>query len=236
MRNGPGTSLTGDDAANAAFYFPWVLAPDALQQNRIVEFPPSGFVAGIYARSDSARGVWKAPAGAEARLSGATGAKTSLSEDDVAALTPEAINCIRTLPSNGTVIWGARTLQGSDARQSDWKYVLVRRTALFIEESVSRGLEWAVFEPNGEPLWARIRLEIGAFLQDLFRRGAFQGRTPHEAYFVKCDRDTTTQGDIERGVVNIEVGFAPLKPAEFVILRIQQIAGQTRTDEGAPRS
>ena len=125
------------------------------------------------------------------------------------------------------MVWGARTLQGDDRLASEWKYVPVRRLALFIEESLYRGTQWAVFEPNDEPLWAQIRLNVGAFMHDLFRKGAFQGSTPKEAYLVKCDKETTTQTDIDRGIVNIVVGFAPLKPAEFVIIKIQQLAGQT---------
>jgi phage tail sheath protein FI len=234
LQHGPGASLTGDDAINAAFYFPWVLAPDALQENRVVPFPPSGFVAGVYARTDSSRGVWKAPAGVEARLNGAVGATPPVTDPENDVLNRQAVNCIRTFPLNGTVLWGARTLHGSDARQSDWKYVPVRRTALFIEESLRRGLTWAVVEPNDSRLWARIRIDVGGFLHDLFRQGAFQGRTVQEACFVKCDGDTTTQSDIDGGVVNIHVGFAPLKPAEFVLIRIQQIAGQTQKNEDDP--
>jgi phage tail sheath protein FI len=127
------------------------------------------------------------------------------------------------------VVWGSRTLAGADALASEWKYVPVRRMALFLEESLYRGTQWVVFEPNDEPLWAQIRLNIGAFMQGLFRQGAFQGTTPRQAYFVKCDRETTTQADINLGIVNIFVGFAPLKPAEFVVLKIQQIAGDLAT-------
>ncbi|MGH8309744.1 MAG: phage tail sheath C-terminal domain-containing protein, partial [Steroidobacteraceae bacterium] len=127
------------------------------------------------------------------------------------------------------VSWGARTLDGADQIASEWKYIPVRRTALFLEETLFRALKWVVFEPNDEPLWAQIRLNVGAFLQSLFRQGAFQGRTPKEAYFVKCDAQTTTQTDINLGIVNVLVGFAPLKPAEFVIIKIQQIAGQIPT-------
>jgi phage tail sheath protein FI len=129
----------------------------------------------------------------------------------------------------GTVLWGARTMQGNDEVGSEWKYIPVRRTALFIEESLFRALKWVVFEPNDDPLWAEIRLNVGAFMQNLFRQGAFQGKTPAEAYFVKCDKETTTQNDINLGIVNIVVGFAPLKPAEFVIIKIQQMAGQIAT-------
>jgi phage tail sheath protein FI len=139
------------------------------------------------------------------------------------------VNCLRSMPAAGRVIWGSRTLQGNDRLASEWKYVPVRRTALFIEESLFRGTQWVVFEPNDEPLWAQIRLNLGAFMHNLFRQGAFQGTTPKEAYFVKCDKETTTQTDINSGIVNILVGFAPLKPAEFVVIKIQQIAGQIET-------
>jgi len=205
------------------------VAPNPLQQNRPAEFPPCGYVAGIYARTDASRGVWKAPAGTEASLVGVLGPKHLLTDDENGVLNPKAINCIRALPIYGTVLWGARTLHGHDERGSEWKYIPVRRTALFLEESLFRALTWVVFEPNDEPLWAQIRLNVGAFMHDLFRQGAFQGKTPQEAYFVKCDKETTTQNDINRGIVNIVVGFAPLKPAEFVILKIQQIAGQIQT-------
>jgi len=228
LQSGPG-GITGADAINAAFYFPWVIAADPLQQNRPRAFPPCGFVAGIYARTDAARGVWKAPAGSEASITGALGVSTMLTNGENGVLNPLAINCIRNFPVYGTVVWGARTLQGNDERGSEWKYVPVRRTALFLEESLYRGTQWVVFEPNDEPLWAQIRLNIGAFMQNLFRQGAFQGKTPQDAYFVKCDKETTTQNDINLGIVNIVVGFAPLKPAEFVVIQLQQMAGQIPT-------
>jgi phage tail sheath protein FI len=220
---------TGVDALNSSFFFPWVRAPDALQQNALRAFPPSGFMAGIFARTDAARGVWKAPAGTEASLTGAAGLTITMSDAENGQLNPHAVNCLRTFPVYGTVAWGARTLDGDDARGSEWKYVPVRRMALFLEESLYRGTQWVVFEPNDEPLWAQIRLNVGAFMQGLFRQGAFQGTTPRQAYFVKCDRETTTQADINLGIVNILVGFAPLKPAEFVVLKIQQIAGEIAT-------
>jgi phage tail sheath protein FI len=219
-------NLTGNDAVNSAIFFPWVRAPDAQQQNAVREFPPCGFVAGVYARTDSTRGVWKAPAGTDASLNGAVGLEITMSDAENGQLNPKGINCLRTLPVYGHVVWGARTLHGDNDRGSEWKYVPVRRMALFIEESLYRGTQWVVFEPNDEPLWAQIRLNVGAFMQNLFRQGAFQGRTPREAYFVKCDKDTTTQNDINLGIVNILVGFAPLKPAEFVIIKLQQMAGQ----------
>lgn len=229
LQSGPNTNLTGNDAVSAAYYFPWVKAPDPGLQGRLRTFPPSGFVAGIYARTDATRGIWKAPAGTDASLSGASGVSVPLTDLENGTLNVQAVNCIRTFPVYGTVVWGARTLHGHNERGSEWKYIPVRRTALFIEESLYRGLKWVVFEPNDEPLWAQIRLNVGAFLQDLFRQGAFQGRTPREAYFVKCDRDTTTQTDVNNGIVNILVGFAPLKPAEFVVIRLQQMAGQIAT-------
>ncbi len=226
LQNGPDAAMTGNDAINAALYFPWVIAPDPFQSGLSRAFPPSGFVAGIYARTDSQRGVWKAPAGTEASISGATSLARKLTDNENGVLNPQAINVLRNFPVYGNVVWGARTLQGNDQRSSEWKYIPVRRLALFLEESLYRGTQWVVFEPNDEPLWAQIRLNVGAFMQDLFRQGAFQGRTPRDAYFVKCDKETTTQNDINRGIVNIVVGFAPLKPAEFVIISIQQMAGQ----------
>jgi phage tail sheath protein FI len=229
LQNGPPPTLTGADGINGAFYFPWLNAPDPLLGNRLRAFPPCGFIAGIYARIDGTRGVWKAPAGTEASVTGASAVTVPLTDNQNGVLNPQAINCIRNFPVFGIVAWGARTLNGNDQQTSEWKYIPVRRMALFLEESLFRGTKWVVFEPNDEPLWSQIRLNIGAFMQDLFRQGAFQGKTPQEAYFVKCDSETTTQSDIDHGIVNILVGFAPLKPAEFVIIKIQQIAGQLAT-------
>jgi phage tail sheath protein FI len=178
------------------------------------------------ARTDGTRGVWKAPAGLEADVRGALGVKVPMSDPENGRLNPQAINAIRVFP-NGIITWGARTMAGFDnSGNTDYKYVPVRRITLFIEESLYRGLKFAVFEPNDEPLWAQIRLAVGAFLNNLFRQGAFQGRTPRDAYFVKVDAETTTQNDINLGIVNVVVGFAPLKPAEFVVITIQQKAGQ----------
>ncbi len=177
------------------------------------------------ARIDGTRGVFKAPAGTEADLRGITGVEHRFSDPENGVLNPKGVNTIRVFP-NGIVNWGARTMDGDDAFTSEYKYIPVRRLALFIEESLYRGTQFAVFEPNDEPLWAQIRLNVGAFMQSLFRQGAFQGQTPKQAYLVKCDSETTTQNDIDLGIVNILVGFAPLKPAEFVIISIQQLAGQ----------
>jgi len=211
---------------NAAVFFPRLRQPNPLRDNQMENFAPCGVVAGIFARTDTQRGVWKAPAGLDATLVGVPQLSVSLDDDENGELNPLGINCLRTMPAAGRVIWGARTLQGADRLASEWKYIPVRRLALFIEESLYRGTQWVVFEPNDEPLWAQIRLNVGAFMQNLFRQGAFQGRTRSEAYFVKCDKETTTQNDINLGIVNIVVGFAPLKPAEFVIIQIQQMAGQ----------
>jgi phage tail sheath protein FI len=210
---------------NSALYFPRLDIADPLNGFRLRATPPSGTIAGLYARIDGARGVWKAPAGTEASLSGAQSLEYKLTDGENGVLNPLAINCLRVFPIYGPVCWGARTLMGADQQADDYKYVPVRRLALYIEESLFRGTQWVVFEPNDEPLWAQIRLNVGAFMHNLFRQGAFQGQTPQEAYFVKCDKDTTTQNDINLGIVNIIVGFAPLKPAEFVIIQIQQIAG-----------
>ena len=222
--NPPTFTLARDDYA--AIYFPRVKMADPLRENRIEEFAPCGAVAGVIARTDAARGVWKAPAGQEAALVGVRGLAANLTDGENGQLNPLGVNCLRSFPVTGNVVWGARTYRGADQLTSEWKYIPVRRLALFIEETLYRNLQWVVFEPNDEPLWAQIRLNVGAFMQTLFRQGAFQGRSPREAYLVKCDRETTTQNDINMGVVNILVGFAPLKPAEFVIVKIQQLAGQ----------
>jgi hypothetical protein len=213
---------------NSAIYFPFVTMPDPLDGFRLNAFPPSGMLAGLFARTDSNRGVWKAPAGTEATLVNAQGLAYNLTDAECGSLNKLGVNCLRQFPVYGRVAWGARTLEGNDQQASEWKYIPVRRLALYIEESLFRGTQWVVFEPNDEPLWAQIRLNVGAFMHTLFRQGAFQGSTPRDAYFVKCDKETTTQDDINRGVVNVLVGFAPLKPAEFVIIQIQQIAGQVQ--------
>ncbi|MEM9139530.1 MAG: phage tail sheath C-terminal domain-containing protein, partial [Pseudomonadota bacterium] len=190
---------------------------------------PSGTVAGIMARTDTRRGVWKAPAGLEATTLGATGFEHLVSDAENGVTNPEAVNTLRQFAAGG-VVWGARTMAGFDnSGENDYRYVPVRRTALFIEESLYRGLQFAVFEPNDEPLWAQIRLAAGAFMQNLFRQGAFQGAKASDAYLVRCDETTTTQNDINLGRVNVLVGFAPLRPAEFVVLTVRQLAGQVQT-------
>ncbi len=207
---------------HSAIYFPRVVIPNGRSTKQI---GASGAVAGVMARTDASRGVWKAPAGTEADIRGIIGLEQRLSDPEHGSLNPRGINVLRAF-TNGLVVYGARTNDGDDDFASEYKYIPVRRLALYMEESLYRGLKWVVFEPNDEPLWSQIRLNVGVFMHDLYRRGAFQGTKPSDAYFVKCDRETTTQSDINLGVVNILVGFAPLKPAEFVVLYLQQMAGQ----------
>jgi uncharacterized protein len=185
---------------------------------------PAARIASI--STDSQRGIWNAAAGADASLNGAVGPGVELTDAETGVLNSVGINCLRTLPVFGPVVWGARTLRGAGAAADEYNYVPVRRTALYVEESLYRGLKWVVFEPNDEPLCAQIRTDVEAFMCSMFRQGAFQGQTSREAYFVKCDKETTTQNDINVGVVNIVVGFAPVKPAEFLIIGLQQLAGQ----------
>jgi phage tail sheath protein FI len=212
----------GVDKKNSAIFYP------RLRMNAgglVKSIAPAGAIAGLMARIDTERGVWKAPAGTEADIRAVVGLEVSLTDAQNGVLNKLAVNCLRSFPS-GIVNWGARTNFGSDDDGSEWKYIPIRRFALFLEESLFRGTKWIVFEPNDEPLWAKIRLNINAFMTSLFRQGAFQGSTPDKAFYVKCDSETTTQNDRNLGIVNIEVGFAPLKPAEFVIIKIQQIAGE----------
>ncbi|TWE21196.1 hypothetical protein FB465_6363 [Kitasatospora atroaurantiaca] len=216
----------GGRGPNAAVYFPRLSQPNPFKGDAVESFAPCGVVAGVLARTDAARGVWKAGAGLEAGLVGVPDLSVRLSDGENGLLNPLGVNCLRSFPVVGRVVWGARTLAGADVLASEWKYLPVRRLALFIEESLFRGTQWVVFEPNGEALWAEVRLNVGAFMQQLFRQGALQGRSPREAYFVKCDAETTTQADRDLGVVNVRVGFAPLKPAEFVVVQVQQLSEQ----------
>ncbi len=214
---------------NAAVFFPQIRISDPLNEYRFRDMPPSGAIAGIFARTDSQRGIWKAPAGTEAVVNGAQDLSQNLTDMENGPLNQKGVNCIRSFPVYGIIAWGARTRSGADEMADEYKYIPIRRLALYLEESLYRGLKWVVFEPNDEPLWSQIRLNVGAFMQNLFRQGAFQGKTPHDAYFVKCDKETTTQTEVNLGIVNVMVGFAPLKPAEFVVIKIQQMAGQIQT-------
>jgi uncharacterized protein len=212
---------------NGAAFWPRLRLADALNNGQLRTFAPSGVVAGVYANSDALNGVWTAPAGISATLNGVQNITYQLTDIENGVLNPLGLNCFRTFPIYGRVLWGARTLVGADAMANQWKYVPVRRMALFLESSLYQGTQWVVFQPNDERLWAAIRLNINSFMQTYFLKGAFQGQTPAEAYFVKCDSETTTQTDIDNGVVNILVGFAPLMPAEFVVIQIEQLAGQS---------
>jgi hypothetical protein len=224
-----GWANSASNSRNAATYFPAVRIADPLDALRPRSMAPSGTLAGVYARTDATRGVWKAPAGTDATLNGVLDVAVPVNDLENGQLNPERVNVLRSFPAYGRVAWGARTMKGSDAQADEYKYIPIRRLALFLEESLYRGTQWVVFEPNDEPLWAQIRLNVGAFMHNLFRQGAFQGLSPREAYFVKCDKDTTTQNDRNLGIVNIVVGFAPLKPAEFVVIKIQQMAGEIAT-------
>lgn len=210
-----------EPAGRAALYVPWIVTADALTGERVSQ-PPSGHIAGLYARTDGLRGVWKAPAGVDANLRGVLGLVRAISPAEQNQLNPDGVNCIRPL-AEGIRVWGARTL--ADAG-SEYRYVPVRRLVTMISQSLQRGLRWVVFEPNDEPLWKSIRRDAGAFLHTLWRDGALQGAKPEEAFFVKCDAETTTQDDIDNGRVNCIVGIAPVRPAEFVLLQISQSAGR----------
>jgi phage tail sheath protein FI len=203
---------------NVVLYFPRVQVRSRVASPPTVTIPVSGSMAGLFARLDGIRGVWKAPAGTEAKLQGVVGLVQLLTSRDIDLLTSANINALKQIPSSAFVAWGARTLSSDP----EWKYLPVRRTALFIESSIQQGTKWAVLEPNDEPLWAQIRRSAEIFMEALFRQGAFQGARAQDAYFVKCGRETTTIANQAAGIVRLMVGFAPLKPAEFVILKIQQ--------------
>ncbi|MCK4762158.1 MAG: phage tail sheath family protein [Candidatus Aminicenantes bacterium] len=206
-----------------AVYYPWIKALDPSGKSKEpVLLPPSGYIAGLFARIDSDRGVWKAPAGTEATLSGAVGLASILTDVQQGNLNRINVNCIRRFVASGIVTWGARTVTSDP----EWTYVPVRRMAIMLRVSIYNGLQWVVFEPNDEDLWGQIRLNLNSFMMTLFRKGAFQGSSASQAFFVKCDAETTTQDDINLGIVNVLVGFAPLKPAEFVVVKISQKAGQ----------
>jgi phage tail sheath protein FI len=214
-------------SANAAIYFPWLQTTDPITSAPMTS-PPSGFVAGIFAKEDANRGVWKSPAGIETSLLGTTGVATSgvMTDLQQGVLNDGGVNCLRDFAGAGTVVFGARTVASTDQAYEQWKYVAVRRMALFLEQSLYANLTWAVFEPNAQPLWQALTQEVSAFMLSLFRQGAFAGSEPSTSFVVKCDETTTTPTDIAKGVVNVYVAFAPLEPAEFVVIQIAQLAGQ----------
>jgi phage tail sheath protein FI len=211
-------------STNAAVYYPNLQLTDAT--GATFTSGACGAVAGVWAATDASRGVWKAPAGTAAAITGIVGFTAQVDDKESGIINPVAVNGLRTMPAVGPVVWGARTTVGADQTQNQWKYLPVRRLALYLEESLLRGTQWAVFEPNDEPLWSSLRLNVTTFMQGLFSQGAFQGSTPATAYLVQCDATNNPQSSIDLGIVNILVGFAPLYPAEFVIINIQQQAGQ----------
>jgi phage tail sheath protein FI len=214
-------AAAGLRSPNSVAYYPRLRVPDPTAGGRLREVAPSGTMAGVWARTDGEIGVWKAPAGTTASLRGVPEFTQVLSDPQNGVLNPLGLNALRSFDIPGNIAWGARTLMGADLLASDWKYVPVRRTALFIESSLYDGLQWAVFQPNADPLWLEIRGAVTSFMQSLFRQGAFKGTSPREAYIVRCGSDTTTQADINAGIVNVFVGFAPLQPAEFVVVSLQ---------------
>lgn len=211
------------DSTNTVRFFPRILCPDPKREMKPREFAPSGAMAGIFARTDAQIGVWKAPAGVNATIKGISGLTVPLSDNEIGQLNPLAVNCLKNIPLIGDVVWGARTTKGKDVLSSQWKYIPVRRTALFIEQTLERQLQWTVFKGNDYRLWSQIRTSVGSFMHNLFKQGAFQGANPSDAYRVKCDNETTTPYDIQRGIVNVIVAFKPLMVAEFVVIKIQQI-------------
>lgn len=221
VTGGADTTWGLEPSANVALYFPYVVAPDPLQEGRPAPFAPSGAVAGIIARTDAERGVWSSPSGTSATLRGIADLRTPITDREQESLTPLGVNCVRAFRESTPVLWGARTLLAADSAASEWKYLSVRRLALFIEVSLVRGLQWVAFEPNDAPLWTRVRRDVEDFLTTLWRGGALVGTTTDEAFFVRCGRDTTTQADIDGGALNVVVGIAPLKPADFVVVTIR---------------
>jgi phage tail sheath protein FI len=217
---------------NAGLYYPWLQTTDPITGNTTLS-PPSGFVAGMFSQEDNRQGVWKSPAGIETSLLGTLGVDQNgvMTDLQQGQLNKNAVNCVRQFAGAGTVIFGARTTAGADTNtaQQQWKYVAVRRMALFIEQSLYQSLTWAVFQGNSQPLWDALAAETRAFMLSLFRQGAFAGTTPSQAFLVQCDSTTTTPTDVANGVVNLLVGFAPLVPAEFVVIQIAQLAGQAQS-------
>ncbi|MGK6319613.1 phage tail sheath family protein [Sphingomonas sp. DT-204] len=220
----PGTFGTG--IISAATYFPQVLVPNPFSTQPL-QIGGSGTLAGIYALTDQTRGVWKAPAGISAPLAGAQQLSYVMNDQENGQINPLGINALRTFPIYDNISWGARTLAAANIADEDWKYVPVRRLALYIEQSLIQGLQWVVFEPNDERLWAQIRLSVNSFLHPLYLQGAFVGSSPSQAYQCICDASTTTVEDMENGIVNILILFAPVRPAEFVVISLQQMAGQS---------
>ncbi|MEO8078582.1 MAG: phage tail sheath C-terminal domain-containing protein [Acidobacteriota bacterium] len=208
-----------------AFYFPWITVRDPLSTKDMVDVPPSGHLAGIYARTDAVRGVHKAPANEPVR--GALNVTYRVTSQEQGVLNPSGVNCIRWFPREGVLVWGARTVADGS---SEWRYLNVRRLFNMIEESIVQSTRWVVFEPNDMSLWKSIRRDVGAFLTLVWRDGALMGATPDEAFFVKCDAETNPPEVIDAGQVVIVIGIAPVKPAEFIVFRIGQHAGGAQVE------
>lgn len=209
---------TNFDSKFATMYYPWIKVADPANPNNVVDMPPSGHMAGIWARTDTERGVHKAPANEVVR--GAVGLELQLTQGEQAILNPNGVNCIRTFPGQGIRVWGARTLSTVD---SSWRYINVRRLFNYMEKSIGQGTSWAVFEPNDLDLWQRLKRNINAFMRGLWNEGALFGATPDQAFYVKCDETTNTPDQIDAGMVVVEIGACPVKPAEFVVIRFQQL-------------
>ncbi|WP_345984450.1 methylated-DNA--[protein]-cysteine S-methyltransferase [Sulfurimonas sp. HSL-1656] len=224
-------SRLGSEKGIGALYYPWIVMgvetvdSDGNPVTETKPVPPSGAVAGIYARIDGKRGVFKAPA--NALVNGAAALERGITQNEQALLNPEGINCILSFPGRGILVWGARTIAPPG---SEWKYVNVRRFLFYLEESIDKGTRWAVFEPNGEPLWSQVEGAVSNFLYAEWRKGALRGVKPEEAFFVRCDRTTMTQDDVDNGRLVVEIGAAAVRPAEFVVFRIGQwTAGRNDT-------
>jgi phage tail sheath protein FI len=214
-------AIRAADRGHVAVYFPRLRVRDPLQPGSTTLCGSSAAVAGLLARTDIQRGVWAFAAGSGAHLQGAVGVASAVDDQTAATLRGQGVNAIRQIPNRGIVVWGARTVGGGRDQGEDWKYVPVRRTALYIEESIEHGIEWVDFEPNDEPTWRTLRETVASFLTEMFQQGAFAGATPAESFYVRCGSDTTTQRDIDNGIVVVEIGFAPFRPAEFVNFRIR---------------
>jgi hypothetical protein len=209
------------DSAYAALYYPWIKVdnPIGVNGNSEVFIPPSGHIAGVWARTDESRGVWKAPANDTIR--GVLDIERTVTQNEQSLLNPIGINCIRPFGTRGIRIWGARTL----ASDSDWRYINVRRLFNFVSQTLMEGTQWSVFEPNDERLWLKLRASVGNFLTNLWRGGALFGTSPDQAFFVKCDAETNPPEVIDAGQLIVEIGIAPVKPAEFVVFRLSQFSG-----------
>lgn len=226
-RTGVGSlGISGMPARNTALYFPQITHPDRTRQNRLSDYPPGGSVAGVISRVDSVWGPWHAPAGMETTVKGASGLKVTVQDRHMGILGPMGINCLRDIPGVGIVVWGSRSMASLENTNDPERYLNIRRTVLFIQSSLRHSLGWVAFEPVGDALWSKVRLLTENFLYRLFQQGAFSGRTPSESYFVRCDRSTHTEKDMEEGLVNLQIGIAMLRPGDYTICSLELQGGQ----------